>query len=228
MKPRTLALTGDMVARCHRDIVDAGPEPGLSYLDDNDYERMVDDALSMRPPGPIWLFAYGSLIWKPEVEHVEERVCTLRGYHRAFCIHQTRWRGTLEQPGLMMGLMRGGQCRGVAFRVPNGDPAEILSKLIRREMTAKPPTYLPTWLKLNASDGPLSALGFVVNPKGRTFAGKHSDADVARVLARACGHLGSGADYLFQTVRNLESRGIHDRHLWRLQQLVADELAGEL
>ncbi|MGC4024438.1 MAG: gamma-glutamylcyclotransferase [Mesorhizobium sp.] len=219
-----MALTEEMVALCHRDVVDIGPEPGLSYLDENDYIRIRDSAMAVRPAGPIWLFAYGSLIWKPEVEHVEERVATARGYHRAFCIHQTRWRGTLEQPGLMMGLMHGGQCRGIAFRVPNGDPAEVVSKLIRREMTAKPSTYLPTWLKLDTSDGPLSALGFVVNPNGRTFAGKRSDADVARILARACGHMGSGAEYLFQTVRNLELRGIHDRRLWRLQQMVADEI----
>ncbi|MBX3597829.1 MAG: gamma-glutamylcyclotransferase [Rhizobiaceae bacterium] len=225
---RAMALTEEMVARCHRVIIDTGPEPGLDYLDESDYAQIIDVAMAMRPPGPIWLFAYGSLIWKPEVEHVEERIATARGYHRAFCIHQTRWRGTLEQPGLMMGLMRGGQCRGVAFRVPDGEPAEILSRLIRREMTAKPPTYLPTWLKLETVDGPLSALGFAVNPKGRTFAGKHSDEHVAHVLARACGHMGSGAEYLFQTVRNLEARGIHDRHLWKLQQLVAQELsAGE-
>ncbi|MGC4026254.1 MAG: gamma-glutamylcyclotransferase [Mesorhizobium sp.] len=163
-----MALTEEMVALCHRDVVDIGPEPGLSYLDENDYIRIRDSAMAVRPAGPIWLFAYGSLIWKPEVEHVEERVATARGYHRAFCIHQTRWRGTLEQPGLMMGLMHGGQCRGIAFRVPNGDPAEVVSKLIRREMTAKPSTYLPTWLKLDTSDGPLSALGFVVNPNGQT------------------------------------------------------------
>lgn len=225
MKPRTMTLTEEMVARCHRDIADAGPEPGLGYLDEQDYAKLLDATMAVRPTGAIWLFAYGSLIWKPEVEHVEERVATARGYHRAFCITQTRWRGTLEQPGLMMGLMRGGQCRGVAFRLQSGDPAEIVSKLIRREMTAKPSTYLPTWLKLDTPDGPLVALGFAVNPNGRTFAGKHSDAQVARVLARACGHLGSGADYLFQTVRNLESRGIHDRRLWRLQQMVAAELA---
>lgn len=225
MKPRMMTLTQEMVARCHRYIVDSGPEPGLGYLDEEDYARLLDATMAVKPTGPIWLFAYGSLIWKPEIEHAEERVATARGYHRAFCIHQTRWRGTLEQPGLMMGLMRGGQCRGVAFRLPDGDPAEMVSRLIRREMTAKPPTYLPTWLKLDTSYEPLTALGFAVNPQGRTFAGKHSDADVARILARACGHMGSGADYLFQTVRNLESRGIHDRRLWRLQQLVAAELA---
>ncbi|PSJ61799.1 gamma-glutamylcyclotransferase [Kumtagia ephedrae] len=227
MKPRLMALTEEMVARCHRDIADSGQEPGLGYLDEDDYAQLLGATMEERPAGPLWLFAYGSLIWKPEIEHVEECVATARGYHRAFCIHQTRWRGTLEQPGLMMGLMPGGQCGGVAFRLPDGDPAEMVSRLIRREMTAKPSTYLPTWLKLDTAGGPLAALGFAVNPKGRTFAGKRSDAEVARILARACGHLGSGADYLFHTVRNLETRGIHDRRLWRLQELVAAELAAD-
>jgi cation transport protein ChaC len=188
---------------------------------------MLDATLAARQAGePVWLFAYGSLIWKPELTHTDERVALARGWHRAFCIRLTRWRGTIDRPGLMMGLHRGGQCRGVAYRLPEQNLREQFDKLFRREMTAKPSTYLPRWLKLETADGPIRALSFVVNPKGRTFAGKRSEVEVAQWLADACGHLGSGADYLYHTVKNLEAHGIHDRHLWRLQQLVAEELAG--
>jgi cation transport protein ChaC len=226
MPARTMTLTPELVARCHRDIADSGPEPGLGYLDEADYEAMLDEALANKPDGgPIWLFAYGSLIWKPEFAHDGERVAVIRGYHRSFCITMTRWRGTLAQPGLMLGLDRGGQCAGVAYRLPDGDVRGQLSTLFRREMTAKPTTYQPRWLQASTGEGRVAALTFVANPRGRTYAGRVDDDTVAERLALACGHYGSGAEYLHNTVRNLEARGIHDRHLWRLQALVAERIA---
>jgi cation transport protein ChaC len=222
---RVISLTSELVARCHRVVEDSGPSPGLNHLTDSDYEELVDKALASWPDrSSLWLFAYGSLIWKPEIEHVDERVAVLRGWHRSFCINQTRWRGTPECPGLMMGIDRGGTCRGVAFRLPDADPREQLEKLFRREMTIKPATYVPRWLRLKTVDGEVSALGFTVNRSGWAYAGRFDETEVARVLATACGHWGSGADYLYNTVTGLESRGIHDRHLWRLQELVAAEI----
>ena len=94
----------------------------------------------------LWLFAYGSLIWKPEVEHVEERVGTARGWHRSFCLRLIRWRGTKEQPGLMMALDRGGQCKGVAYRLVGHTVEAQLGKLFRREMSVKPSTNMPRWI----------------------------------------------------------------------------------
>jgi cation transport protein ChaC len=220
-----MKLTAELVDRCRREVADSGPEPGLGYLDDDDYEAMLDATLAGRDPAePAWLFAYGSLIWKPEVAHVDERVALLRGWHRQFCIRMTRWRGTPERPGLMMGLDRGGQCRGVAFRLPDGDLRTHFDQLFRREMTAKPPTYRPAWVKLETDSGVISALAFVINRAGRTYAGRFDDDETATVLAEACGHLGSCAEYLHNTVSHLESRGIHDRHLWRLQELVAQRI----
>lgn len=225
MAARTLSLTPEMVEGCHRIVPDPGPSEGLTYLNDDDYDEMIEAALRAQPdPSAFWLFAYGSLIWKPEIENVEERVATAAGWHRSFCIKLTRFRGSEEQPGLMMGLDRGGQCRGVALRLPSRDPREQLGRLFRREMTGKPTTYLPRWVKLRTDAGPICALGFTINRSGRSYAGRLSDGETARVLAAACGHWGSGADYLYNTVANLESRGIHDTHLWRLQEMVAREI----
>lgn len=219
---KPMALTRALVDLCHRDVVDAGPDPGLGHMDEADYAQLIAATLGARPrPGPLWIFAYGSLIWKPEIAHVEERLALVRGWHRAFRIRLTRWRGTIDTPGLMMGLAPGGQCRGVAYRLPDDDPGRQLDVLFRREMTAKPTTYRPVWLNLATPQGPLSALAFVINPKGRTYAGRLERQQVAEMLADACGHLGSGADYLHSTVANLEARGIRDRNLWELQELVA-------
>ena len=226
MSARTMSLTQELVARCHRQVEDTGPDPDAAHLGDNDYEAMVD-ALEAELPAtePLWLFGYGSLIWKPEIDHVEERVAVARGWHRSFCMKMTRWRGTKDQPGLMMALDRGGQCKGVAFRLGDGDRRQQLDKLLRREVTLKPTSYHPRLLTLANDSGPLKGLAFVINRKGTTYAGPLDEDEVVERLATSCGHWGSGADYLYNTVKNLEQRGIHDRHLWRLQHLVAERIA---
>lgn len=226
MNGRVMSLTEELVARCHREVADAGPDPDAQHLGDVDYERMIDETLAAnQKEGPLWLFAYGSLIWKPEVEHTEEKVALARGWHRSFCINMTRWRATKAEPGLMMGMDRGGQCKGVAFRLTNGDRREQLDKLLRREMTLKPSTYKPRWLNLATEDGTLTALAFVINRRGHAYAGGLGEDEVVQRLATTCGHWGSSADYLYNVVKNLEQRSIHDRHLWRLQHLVAERIA---
>jgi len=226
MPPRTMSLTEELVARCFRAVEDAGPDPDAAHLDDGDYAAMLDAFEAQLPAAePLWLFGYGSLIWKPEIEHTEERVALARGWHRSFCMKMTRWRGTKEQPGLMMALDRGGQCKGVAFRLQGSDRRRALDKLFRREVTLKPTSYLPRLLQLSTDEGPLRALAFVINRHGTTYAGPLGEGEVVERLATSCGHWGSGADYLYNTVKNLERRGIHDAHLWRLQQLVAARIA---
>jgi len=134
-----MELTPEMVAYVHRTVEDPGPDPELVYHTDADYGAAVEAILASHPKGEdIWLFAYGSLIWKPEVAHAEERIGTAWGWHRSFCLRLTRWRGTKDQPGLMMALDRGGQCKGVAYRL-SGSTAQIqLEKLFRREMARSP------------------------------------------------------------------------------------------
>ncbi|RWA65633.1 gamma-glutamylcyclotransferase [Mesorhizobium sp.] len=226
MPPRTMSLTEELVARCFRVVEDSGPDPNAMHLDDADYDAMLD-TLEAELPGsePLWLFGYGSLIWKPEIDHVEERVAVARGWHRSFCMKMTRWRGTREQPGLMMALDRGGQCKGVAFRLGAADRRRQLDKVLRREVTLKPTSYHPRLLNLASDGGTLRALAFVINRKGTTYSGPLEEKEVVERLATSCGHWGSAADYLYNTVKNLEQRGIHDRHLWRLQHLVAERIA---
>jgi cation transport protein ChaC len=226
MHQRTMSLTEELVARCFRTVEDTGPDPDAAHLDDGDYEAMIDAfEAQLRATEPLWLFGYGSLIWKPEIEHDEERVALARGWHRSFCMKMTRWRGTKEYPGLMMALDSGGQCKGVAFRLVDGDRRQALDRLFRREVTLKPTSYRPRLLQLATDKGPLRALAFVINRQGTTYAGPLSEDEVVERLATSCGHWGSGADYLYNTVKNLEARGIHDTHLWRLQQLVAARIA---
>jgi len=220
---RVMALSPDHIARVHRQVDDAGPPPGQQQQTDADYADWVSRIAATHPDPsrPTQLFAYGSLIWKPEADYRAERTGVARGWHRAFCLRMHRFRGTPEQPGLMMALDRGGQCRGVLYELPQDDLGRQLDGLFRREFTVKPINSMPRWLVVQTADGPVTALGFVMNRNSPYYTGRLSPEEVARTLATACGHWGTGAEYLMNTVRHLEARGIHDSGLWRLQQLVA-------
>ncbi len=190
---------------------------------DADYAGWVDltGRTNPAPDGPIRLFAYGSLIWKPEFDYIEAASATAYGWHRSFCLRMPRFRGTPDAPGLMMVLDRGGQCRGVVFTLPRSDPAAQLDQLFRREFTFKPINNIPRWIKVATANGQQAALAFVVNRASPLYAGRLPPDQVADVLAKACGHWGSGAEYLLNTVVGLDRAGIRDRRLWQLQDLVA-------
>lgn len=223
-KERQLSLTAELVARVERMEPDPGPDPGTSDHTEAEYDAVVEALLSEYTPGELWIFAYGSLIWNPEFESLESRGATAGGWHRSFCLKLTRWRGTRELPALMLALDRGGSCKGVAYRLPAKDHFGQIGLLVRRELDANPPTNVPRWISVKTRGGTLRALTFVADPDGRAYAGRLSLERVAHVLARAAGHWGSTAQYLFRTVTMLEQHGIRDRNLWRIQSLVAQEI----
>jgi cation transport protein ChaC len=154
-----------------------------------------------------------------------DRRATAIGWHRSFCMELTAWRGTPEQPGLMMALDRGGRCDGVAFRLPDETRLDDLIKMVRREIIFQEDLDMVRWVDVRTETGKLRALVFWAGPKhGNGISLKLPLERVAFVLARACGYAGSCAEYLYNTVSHLEALGIRDRNLWRLQQLVAEEI----
>jgi cation transport protein ChaC len=218
---RQMALTAELVASVARVVEDAGPSPGTVYLTDADYGAIIRDMLAQAPPGDLWLFGYGSLLWKPGFEYAERRRATVQGWHRSFCLRIARFRATRDQNGLMMVLDRGGQCQGMIFRVPAEQAPTVLNGLFRRELVVNPPATPPRWLTAQTEEGPIRALGFAIDRRSPVYAGKLRLAEVADVLSKAAGHWGSCAEYLQTTVAHLEELGIQDRNLWRLQALVA-------
>jgi cation transport protein ChaC len=125
----------------------------------------------------------------------------------------------------MMALDRGGQCKGMALRLPSDRLRESLDQLFRREMTMKPVGNVVRWVQARTSEGPLPALAFVVNRESPRYVGRLALEEVAEVVATAAGHWGSCAQYLQETVALLDQNGIRDRNLWRLQELVARKIA---
>ena len=219
-----MALTADLVARTARVVEDLGPGPDAVDMTDDDYEAAVGSMLAQAPAGDAWIFGYGSLLWKPACPVADSRAGNVRGWHRAFCIRVARFRGTPDQPGLMMGLDLGGRCRGMVFRLPADQVRTSLDALFRREMVLKPGAYVPRWLAADTEDGPIRALGFVINRRSPRYAGRLAPDDVADIVATAAGPWGSCAEYLRETVARLEELGIYDRNLWRLQALVAKRI----
>jgi len=219
-----MALTAELVARCERHEPDPGPEPGRRYFSDAEYESAAVKLLEGAPSGPLWVFAYGSLIWKPAIDTTNHRPAVANGWHRSFCLQLTRWRGSAAQPGLMMGLKRGGRCKGIVHRIADEDRRCSLTQLLRREVGNEKHLTGVRWITIDAGREKLRALAFWAEPIGLENWIDLPLSQVAQILARACGHIGSGAAYLFHTVRKLDELGIRDRNLWRLQQMVAAEI----
>jgi len=187
-------------------------------------ERSLDEALAGRGPRePLWIFAYGSLMWNPGLAFVAKRVGTVYGYHRDFCLWSRVNRGTPEQPGLVLTLERGGSCRGLAFRLTGSTSRDELRALWRREMSLG--SYRPRWLDCHAGGDRIPVLAFIVNRACSGYAGRLSVEATVHAIATARGKYGSSAEYLFQTQATLESHGILDARIKRLADRVRAHLA---
>jgi len=165
-----------------------------------------------------WVFAYGSLMWDPGFPFVEQQPAMVRGYHRAFCVYSIEYRGTLERPGLVLGLDRGGACRGLAFRVASEEAGRVRAYLYERELSY--PVYEPKQVAVALAGRSVMAEAFIVNRRHESYAGKLAPAQAASIIRAARGNRGTNRDYLENTVRHLESLGIADGPLHRLLTLV--------
>lgn len=171
------------------------------------------------PPGDLWVFGYGSLMWDPGFEFLEMRTATLFGWHRAFCVRSIHWRGTPERPGLVLGLDQGGSCRGRAYRVAEAIRQPVVDYLFRREMISG--VYTPRILAIHP-DGlaPVKGLTFVADRSHVQYAGKLSPEQTAELVCQGSGARGPCRDYLVNTIRHLDELGIPDGPLHRVLDLV--------
>jgi glutathione-specific gamma-glutamylcyclotransferase len=159
----------------------------------------------------VWVFAYGSLIWNPLIRYQERRLTRIYGFHRSLCLHSRLYRGSIERPGLVLGLDCGGSCTGVAFRIAAREARAELRLLWRREMVLG--SYAPRWVTARSAQGNVRAIAFVVNHDHSNYAAKLPEQTILDTLATACGRLGSCTEYLRETVAGLERYGIHDARL---------------
>lgn len=160
------------------------------------------------------MFAYGSLIWRPDFQPAECRMARLTGWHRAMCILSTVYRGTPACPGLVLGLDRGGSCRGRALRVDTRDWPEIKARLDARELVTG--VYLPRFLPVTLDDGRrVPAYAFVCDRAHPQYWSGGVD-EAVRLIRQGEGTGGRARDYLASTVEHLNALGMADRGLGAL------------
>ena len=189
-------------------------------------EEIKHGILAALPDGAdVWVFGYGSLVWNPAFHFVESRIAHLHGWHRSFCFWSRMGRGSPERPGLMMGLMPGGACRGIAYRIARAAAEIELRALLMREMLGT--AYRMRWVDVTGAEGPVRAITFTANKEHTTFCGRMPLEEAARYIATARGKFGCSRDYLDNTVRHLEALGIRDRNLRKLHALVEKIVAAQ-
>ncbi len=173
--------------------------------------------------GELWIFGYGSLMWRPGFAHLERVPARLVGLHRSLCVFSFVHRGTPERPGLVLGLDRGGMCRGIAFRVGGAARAETVAYLRAREQVTS--VYVETMWQIELEERErrkVRALCYTVDRSHVQYAGRLSLTECLHHVRRGHGRSGANRDYVLETVRALETLGYRETDL----HLLADRLKG--
>ena len=174
--------------------------------------------------GDLWVFGYGSLMWRPGFEYLEKVPARLIGEHRALCVYSFVHRGTPEKPGLVLGLDRGGACRGIAFRVVEKHRAETIAYLREREQVTSVyrEVMRSVWLEDDARRRRVSALAYVVDRGHVQYAGRLTLAEQLRHVLQGRGQSGVNRDYVLSTVKAIEAEGFRDTQLHQLAIMLHD------
>ncbi len=163
----------------------------------------------------LWVFGYGSLIWRPGFPYIDRQIARLAGAHRALCVYSWVHRGTRERPGLVLGLDRGGTCQGIAYRVAPEAWEDVVFYLREREQVTA--VYLERLRTIRFADGRAArALTYMVDRRHDQYAGELDEDTQLRIVAGAHGQSGDNRAYVVNTAAHLEELGIHDGVLSRL------------
>jgi len=213
---RETLINGSMLALQRRH---ADKHPDMHWRTESEMAEGLEQVLGQHGENEdLWVFGYGSLIWNPAFDYAESRCALLRGWHRRFCLKLYAGRGTLETPGLMLALDRGGACRGVAFRIAAANVRQELGLLWQREMFGG--SYNARWVSLESAGNwrgeKFRALTFVINHTHPRYMAELSVEQTAALIATGCGELGSCREYLENTVAHLLELGVRDTNLSRI------------
>jgi len=174
--------------------------------------------------GDLWVFGYGSLMWRPGFKALERVPARLVGLHRSLCVFSFVHRGTPERPGLVLGLDRGGMCRGIAFRVGTAARAKTLRYLRGREQVTT--VYRETMRRIELEDAArrqVSAVCYIADRGHVQYAGRLTLAEQLHYVRQGHGQSGANRDYVLEAVRALEALGYRETEL----HLLAERLASQ-
>ena len=175
----------------------------------------------------LWVFAYGSLMWRPGFFYLERVPARLIGLHRALCVFSFVHRGTPERPGLVLGLDRGGMCRGIAYRVGAAARADTLHYLRAREQVTT--VYVETTRRIELEEPArrrVSAVCYICDRSHVQYAGRLTAAESLHHVRQGHGQSGANRDYVLETVRALEALGYRERDLHLLAERLGNQESG--
>jgi glutathione-specific gamma-glutamylcyclotransferase len=181
------------------------------------------DSLTDPAAGELWVFGYGSLMWRPDFPFLERVEARLIGAHRALCVYSFVHRGTPERPGLVLGLDRGGTCRGIAYRVAAAERPATVAYLRAREQVTMiyRECVRRIWLR-REPEAPVPALCFMVDRAHPQYAGRLSLERQLHHVRQGFGQSGANRDYVIATVAAMEALGLRETEL----HLLAERLKG--
>ncbi|MET0310655.1 MAG: gamma-glutamylcyclotransferase [Burkholderiaceae bacterium] len=165
----------------------------------------------------LWLFGYASLIWRPDFDYTERWPAKVHGWHRALKMWSRVNRGTPECPGLVFGMLAGGSCQGMVFRIPKKDAEAVLRVLWAREMPTG--VYDPRWLPCTTPHGTVNALAFTLSRRSPNHTGVLSEAQYRQIFSQASGRYGTTLEYARLTYEELKRHDIRDKALEKLLKL---------
>ena len=166
----------------------------------------------------LWIFGYGSLMWRPGFDYLESRPARLFGFHRAFCGYSWYHRGSEEHPGLVLGLDQGGSCIGQAYRIAPANAEAVIAYLDAREMVTA--VYQPIITPIQTAEGKVRARTYIADRTHPQYAGKLPYGDQAEIIRHGVGNSGINTDYLASTIAHLDELGITDGPLHSVHELV--------
>ncbi len=182
------------------------PDLSMLVFDASQHESII------QPEGDFWFFAYGSLMWNPEFPYLRRETARLYGYHRRFCLWSVEYRGSLSQPGLVMGLDRGGSCVGQAFLICRNNASEIIRRLNEREMITGAYQSKLKQLKLQSGEQ-VSGVCLISRRDHPQYAPGLDSQTIIDIVRKARGKRGSNREYVINTARQMEQIGMLDQGL---------------
>ena len=175
----------------------------------------------------LWVFGYGSLMWRPGFDFEEQHLAYVQGYHRSLCVFSHVHRGTPDRPGIVLGLDRGGSCRGVAFRISALRRFVTLEYLRAREQVTA--VYRETFLTATLDHGEkVACAAYIVDRKHHQYAGRLPETELARLILQGHGISGKNIDYVTATNQHLLAVGVKDPVLARLSNVSGTSASGHV
>lgn len=196
-----------------------------TYLTEKQLMVSLEQFLAKRPTSePVWVFAYGSLIWNPVLNFSERQIGYIAGLERAFCMKLTIGRGSDSLPGRMLGLIPGKGTHGILLRIEEASLLEELKLLWKREMSVN--SYLPEWVRAELADGrTVDALAFVMSDGNESYDAIHDPSYVANFIFKASGPLGTNLEYLEKLYSALTDNDIADPYITNVVTEVRKKIA---